>query len=340
MAWDGWKEGMAGPPVLAAKRELKRKFSYAKHLVENTFFDHDLTVALMTYQVAKNIELAKRGEPLLRTDGVLDWYTQKVLGLLDRKVVIFTVSGTGAVWSQGYPFDVAMRQDQSKVIVQPIGYPAAVFPMEHSANEGERELVAQMRRHLDANPSYVFILIGYSQGAMVVSRVLRRMMSGDLRQYFDRCIAGVTFGNPLRERGHFTGASDPGGQGLDPECLVDTPSWWHDYAIPGDIYTCGPGNYDLAALEHMRAIYLAVQGHFLTGRDNLGEQVLEVLMNPFAEVPAVVKAIVSGLGFVTANPPTAPHIEYHIRECFPGVTHFEHAVDYVRRAVSAGMRIE
>ncbi|QBI98681.1 lysin B [Mycobacterium phage Bobby] len=273
-------------------------------------------------------------------DGEVSDNDLRALGVpVPTKVVIFTVAGTGARWDQGYPFDLGRWQDQSRVILQPIGYRAAVFPMGPSVNEGEIELIRQMRIHLDRDPSLNFILIGYSQGAIVTSRVLRRMMSGDLAHYYDRCIAGVTFGNPMRERGHFVGGNDPGGQGLDPKPLVNTPSWWYDYAAKGDIYSSGPGNNDRQAAEHMTSIYLAVMGKFILGNDALVSQVIELFTNPFAEVPAVVKAIASGIGFVTSNPPTAAHIEYHIRECVPGVTYFDHAMGYVRQVIAANKRI-
>lgn len=348
MAWIGWQEGMVGTPVQSAKRQLRRKFSYAQHLDDTPAFTAELAEVLREYQTRKNAS-RRDGEYAvdpLRTDGVLDYATQKALGVLQPdpvevapKTVVFTVNGTGVGWDFGYPFDLARWQDQSRVTVQPIGYPAAVFPMESSVEAGEAELVRQMRLHLDPNPAVKFILIGYSQGAVVTSRILKRMRTaGDLNAYLDRCIAGVTFGNPLREAGHFTGATDPGGHGLDPDCLKGTPTWWHDYATEGDIYTCGAG-VEGDVMEYMTAIYLAVMGHLLTGRDNLAEQLFELFTNPFGEAPDVMKAIASGWGFVTANPPTAPHIEYHVRECFPGVTHFDHAFRFVRDTVEAGHRL-
>lgn len=274
-------------------------------------------------------------------DGVASDQDLRGLGIpVPSKVVIFTVAGTGANWDVGYPFDLARWQDQERVILQPIGYPAAMFPMGPSVNQGIDELVNQMRIHLDAEPSRKFILIGYSQGALVTSKVLQRMQgSGDLARYMDRCIAGVTFGNPAREHGKYVGTNNPGGQGLDPKCIANTPSWWYDYCTVGDIYGAGPGNDDHEAAEYMTSIFLAVQGHLLTGQDNLAQQVFELFLNPFGEAPAVMKAIASGIGFFTSNPPTAPHIEYHVRECVPGVTYFDHAMDYVRRVLMAGDRI-
>lgn len=331
---------MSGTKVQDAKRKLRAKFSYAKQLDDTIYFGHDLTLVLIEYQTRIN---TGGKQPPLRVDGVLDAATQYSLGIAEppppQKTVLFSVNGTGAAWnSANYPYDLCRWQDQSRVIHQPIGYPAAAFPMGPSAGAGEEELVNQMRRHLDGNDQK-FVLVGYSQGAMVTSRVLKRMLNGDLKQYLDRCIAGVTFGNPLREHGRFVGVHSPGGQGLDPEPIQGTPTWWYDYAAPGDIYAVGPGNDDHEAAEYMTSIYLAVQGHLLTGQDNLFQQVVELFLNPFGQAPAVMKAIASGLGFVFSNPPTAPHIEYHIRECIPGMTYFDHAMDYVRRVLIANQRI-
>lgn len=342
MAWSGWALGTAGPPVVAAKRVLRRKFSYASELDDSPTVTLPFLVVLAEYQRRKNAD-PNYGGRQLRTDGVLDWATQVALGIWQppppaERVVVFTVNGTGVGWDVGYPFDVGAAQDQSRIVLQPIGYPSAAFPMGPSAKAGEDELAKQMARHLDGN-SQKFILIGYSQGAMITSRVLRRMMVGDLQGYLGRCIAGVTFGNPLREEHHFVGDVDPGGHGLDPNCLVDTPDWWRDYAIAGDIYTCGDGGRDAEAMEYMTAIYSTVQGNAVSGRDSLGEQLIELFMNPFRQAPSVMKAIASGIGFVAAHPPTAPHIEYHVRQCFPGVTHFDSAVAFVRDSVNAGARL-
>lgn len=343
MTWIGWQEGMAGVPVRTAKEKLRAKFSYAAGLDDSLMFTRMLTEVLVEYQTRKNADPHYTG-PRLRCDGVLDFATRTALGTLGpqlppKRIVLFTVTGTGVNWNFGYPYDLARWQDQSRVYVQPVGYPGAVFPMGPSSEAGELELVRLMHEQLDGpNDDVLFMLIGYSQGAMVTSRVLRRMMGGDLTYYFDRCIGGVTFGNPLREAGHFTGDTDPGGHGLDPDCLTDTPPWWHDYAAAGDIYTCGAPD-DADAMEDCTAIYLAVQGHLLTGRDNLGQQIREILLNPIAEVPAAVRAITLGWEFITAHPPTAPHIEYHIRQCYPGVTYFDHAFGFVRRTIEARRRL-
>jgi hypothetical protein len=47
-------------------------------------------------------------------------------------------------------------------------------------------------------------------------------------------------------------------------------------------------------------------------------------------VLAAIQACVIGLTFVCQNPPTAPHIEYHLREVFPGQTYLAHAMQHVR----------
>lgn len=338
--WIGWQEGMVGTAVQAAKRELRRKFSYASSLDDTPVFTAELSAVLREYQRRRN---AAGASPALRTDGILDWTTQRSLGIAapapaGRKTVVFTVCGTGVGWDFGYPFDVGAAQDPARAVHQPIGYPAAVFPMGPSVLEGEAELVRQMRMHLDPHPDWGFVLVGYSQGAIVTSRALRRMVSGDLSGYYDRCLAGVTFGNPMREAGHCVGP-DPGGHGLDPQCLAGTPDWWHDHAIRGDIYTCGDGGKSPAAMEYMTAVYSAVQGHLMAGSDSLAEQLVELFSHPVREASPVVAAIGSGWGFVTADPPTAPHIEYHAREVSAGVTHLDHAVDYVRRVVAAGRRL-
>lgn len=232
------------------------------------------------------------------------------------------------MWT-GYPADVA-RRCADLYYWQPIGkYPARTFPMGSSVRVGVDEgvnLVLQYESKV--NPPEGYALFGYSQGGWLVSELLDEFRTGRLAHLVHKLIGGGAIGNPMRE------LDDRGGRGISDRRIVGTPSTWVEEFDPGDIYANVPNN-DVG--EDMTAIFKLVRMSGigdLFGPDSLTEQVVEMLVSPLREFPAVVEAIIRGLVFVGRKPATAPHIEYHIREREPGVTYFEHAVAHMRSLVA------
>lgn len=321
MGWVGWQPGMSGLPVQRAKKELFRRFSYAKTLDESQFFDWELQRVLAQYQVAKN---ASGYRPVLRTDGVLDWATQVALGLVvvaAPKTVgtLFTVAGTGADMWSGYPADLG-RAVKDRWYFQPVNYPAQAFPMGASVAAGRAEL-----KRLIRNTPGRIALAGYSQGAIVTSLTWLNDIKdprGELHDRVDDVRASVTWGNPCRERGKangnlLTGVPVPEGRGISDTLLSNTPDWWLDFAHGGnsrqgrDIYTDTP---DDASGEHMTAIFRLVQkvSGFL-GYNGLLEQLGEIVSDPVVELPAMLRAVYFGGAFVTTRPfATFPHCCYEV----------------------------
>lgn len=332
MAWIGWQPGMSGPPVAAAKKALKRKFSYAKALDDTPFFDWALQAALITYQQKKN---ATAYTPKLRTDGVLDYQTQVALGIVappkpKKAGTLFTVHGTGQPdpLGPGYPADVA-RAVLDVWNWQPIGnYSAQAFPMNVSVQQGLAELKVQIRNH----PGPI-ALAGYSQGAIITSMCWKHSIldpRGELHDRLPDVIAAVNWGNPCRELGVANGNRQEGvpvpeGRGISDDLLENTPSWWFDYAHGGnssfgrDIYTDTP---DDDTGEHMTAVFKTVQdasGFIAPG--GLLAQIGQMFTNPVAELPAVFRAIYFGGAFITTQPfATFPHCNYNLQP----------AIDYLR----------
>lgn len=237
--------------------------------------------------------------------------------------IIYTVAGTGVGETVGYPYDSARWSNPDLFEVVPIRYPAKAVPMNGSVDKGVAELV----RLMELNFGRTFALDGYSQGAIVTSIVLQRMMTGDLKKHYPFFIGGVTFGNPMREAGHtFPGGKDPGGRGVSDIRLVNTPDSYWDFANPGDIYTVTPlGD----AGEMQTAIYMAVMSQFFKGEDSLFSQVKELIKSPLKETLAAVVAIWNGIKFISGPIPTGPHVEYHVREVAPGVTGFDMAIRHL-----------
>lgn len=263
------------------------------------------------------------------------------------KPVLLTASGTGADMWTGYPADVARRMEDLWYF-QPINYPAAMFPMGQSVDQGINEGVRIVNEEIPVGTPTA--LVGFSQGGSVVSRLLDEYRTGRLKHRQSELVAGVTFGNPDRE------LDANGGRGISNRRIKNTPPWWIDLFDRLDIYANVPNN-DVG--EDMTAIFRFVQLRGiddLIGEDSILEQIIEIITGdgaiglprldnllrvpgmlakigvtgPLSGFPAAVMAIIKGIAFFGAKPATAPHIEYHIREIEPGVTYFDWAVRCLR----------
>lgn len=335
MGWEGWRVGMSGPTVATAKSILRVKFSsYAGHLDTSQYFSEDLQRALAEYQTRKNAS----NHLGLRTDGVLDWATQLALGVIapnpptptPTKGVILTCQGTGADMWTGYPADTA-RAVADVFTWQPIGnWPASPFPMRPSYRRGIEELVVQCRRHA-GRPK---VLAGYSQGAIVTSRVWRDEISKpggrlyDLRREF---VGAVTWGNPDREQGKANGNlvagwPVPEGPGITGDNLRDTPDWWLDFAHGAnsqwgrDMYT-DASTKELVLLDQ-QAIWRLIESVDLIGRNSLLERIVNLLERPVIESVAMFQAIYDAGAFFLSKPfATYAHCSYEVQP----------AVDWLRQ---------
>ena len=330
MSWAGWQVGMSGPTVREAKRVLKVKFSYAKGLDSSDLFTEDLRAVLIEYQKRKNA-VNNLG---LRTDGVLDWSTQVALGVINpnppaekpKKGVILTVQGTFVDMWTGYPADTA-RAVQDLYYWQPIGnYDAQPFPMKPSYEQGIEELVLQCRKHA-GKPK---VLAGYSQGAIVTSRVMKHEVmnpEGRLHDLKDEFVGGVTWGNPDRELGvangnAFAGWRIPEGRGITDDRLVGTPDSWLDFAHGAnsrwkrDLYTDAPN--DESGVD-MTTIWKLVEDVSLSSLTGVMVNLLEVVQKPMEQVVPLFRAILHAGAFFFSG--TGPHLNYDI----------EPAVKYLRQ---------
>jgi hypothetical protein len=260
---------------------------------------------------------------------LLDEYgIQTILGGIPVvPTVLFTVQGTAMPdpFGPGYPADLARALVGARpdlFVWQPVGvYPATAFPMRKSYMIGVVELVRLMTT---VWRGWNFILIGYSQGAIVTSIVLQRMMTGDMKEFLPHMTAGVTWGNPCRELGHsIPGGIDNGGQGIVTPTNVDTPTRWYDFACdaamvgaPGDdLYCkCGKGGTDLSVADE-RAVWDIVN----TGNPlNLAKAVAMLLAHPnFKGGYGAAKAAFQALNFFVAKG-IRPHTSYQFTQPIAG----------------------
>src|SRR6185503_8841984 len=120
-----------------------------------------------------------------------------------------TVSGTGVdMWNATPPQPAAVIPLLNPALCwwQPVGnYPADVFPMGSSVQAGVDELVNLFN---NTHPSGSTILMGYSQGAIVVSHFIRDEVlkaGGRCFGQANRIVAVATWGNPCRLPGFASG---------------------------------------------------------------------------------------------------------------------------------------
>jgi len=321
VSWLGWQVGMSGQTVREAKRVLRVKFSYAKGLDSSDLFTEELRTVLAEYQRRKNAA----NNLSLRTDGILDWSTQVALGVINpnppaekpKKGVILTVQGTFVDMWTGYPADTA-RAVQDLFYWQPIGnYDAQAFPMKPSYDQGIEELVVQCRKHA-GKPK---VLAGYSQGAIVTSRVLKHEVlnpAGRLHDLKDEFVGGVTWGNPDRELGiangnAFAGWPVPEGRGITDDRLDGTPDWWLDFAHGAnsqwkrDLYTDAPN--DEAGVD-MTTIWRLVENVTISSLTGLMVNLLDAVQKPMEQIVPMFRAVLYAGAFFFSG--TGPHVNYDI----------------------------
>lgn len=135
--------------------------------------------------------------------------------------------------------------------IQRVSYPAASLGMGVSITAGTTSVINRIN---DLPAGYPFALGGYSQGAAVMSSVLREMQTGSLTSRYSSFLGGVMFGSPRRMTnwrgpigGTWSGAWDvpgslTGGHGSFPTTglwprLTNPPDTWVEFAHPDDIFT-------------------------------------------------------------------------------------------------------
>jgi len=157
---------------------------------------------------------------------------------------------------------VVYRANQNFYNWVPVSYPAA-FPgaavnIDNAWQPGNISFAdsvtigTQSMISLIQNTPGTFALCGMSQGAMVISNVLKAMQPGGvLASRYNDCIAGVAFGNPMRRQGGgLPGVASTTGAGmfsvpnpvgaLSGLSNVAVPDWWWEMNCPGDFFSDAP----------------------------------------------------------------------------------------------------
>lgn len=246
---------------------------------------------------------------------------------------LFTVNGTNVPdpFGPGFSGDVAralIDVADGMWVWQPIGYPAATFPMGPSVSAGCRELRTQIGRYTGK-----IALSGYSQGAMVVDTVWRDDIldaAGELHHRLEDVVAIVNFGDPMRCPGiangnKFAGRPLPakldrfttgGIAGPGDLTAEQTPDFLLSFANDGDLYACAPTgddpwHHETEVGHNERIIFDLVQKATPLTLLAIAEEAAELLLKPMSEVLPLVQAIFNGLTFAGKGM-QAPHWTYDI----------------------------
>lgn len=258
--------------------------------------------------------------------------------------VLYTVNGTGVAdpFGPGFAADIGRAISDRWTDVwaqfwggpgniftwQPIGYPAAMFPMRPSIDAGKAEL----SRLISLQPAGTPIaLAGYSQGAIVTGELWRDEILNPAGRHHHRLadvIGIMQFGDPIRCPGiahgnTIAGLPQPGK--LDDEvtggiagknCLTpeQTPDFLLSCALDGDLYAAAPVGADpwttpaeVGKIE--TAIYDLVLSLGVTSVLEIAEIIADAFNHPITTCIAMVQAIINGLTFAAAGT-NAPHWHY------------------------------
>jgi hypothetical protein len=209
------------------------------------------------------------------------------------------------------PFVNTAVADYYRVLTVP--YSASLLDAGASIDEGINSLVGQIK-----SSSEPFILAGASQGATVISEVLRNhLQAGDLTARMPDMWQAFTFGNPERQATKtYPGGSDPGGHGvrLAQYRITNTPANWWEFAMPGDMIATN-GDDSISQLATAIFEWISSQGSVTVGPtasvsdiQNETTTALQGLASLSAWTPAQIASTYQSLW--AALTWTTPHMSY------------------------------
>jgi hypothetical protein len=144
------------------------------------------------------------------------------------------LEGVNMAVGPGYdPMFVDFPADYSRIEVISVTYPGAMFPMEDSVNVGVEHLIEMINQ----TPGK-FILMGVSQGALVISNVYDQIRNGVLQHRNDDLVMGWAADNLRREKNR----SFPGAPGWHNEGygimtpLQNTEDRWWEWSLTAGTY--------------------------------------------------------------------------------------------------------
>ena len=229
---------------------------------------------------------------------------------------VYTINGfMGDCWAGPQADTGRYLSDQGTRLAywQPVAYNAGAFPLGIGAASGLAELQNLFTQHAAEGRTNI-LMSSWSLGSIVAVEALQHSMRGDVGwPPLSAWKGATTFGNPYREAGSYapkTGpgaVSDPGGAGIGGPAnnLKGTPSWWHDYAHPGDLYAVCPTG---PVGDDIRIIFDFVLEKWSGAFSDLWLEAQELVNGPLKAAPSVLMAVIQAIAFYGGG--TAQHVNY------------------------------
>jgi hypothetical protein len=286
---------------------LKRFRSYAlgvdgQPLRNDGYFGYD------EEKVQKEYERRTKQTP----DGIVSDHDLGALGL--AQPVIFTVEGHLSNMWFGPCADNARRlQQEGKAYWQPVGYNSNKIPFDNPSGVRELARLISASRLPDGTPfppGTPWGIIGFSQGAMVVSDFLeQQILNGPLKWRLKDLRRSLCLGNPRREFGKCAPWADnppptnTGGILLSGQFVTTgTPleGIHAENANAKDLFA--QNTMDKAGLTKEAIARIITQNSWIGGPSAIFARVLALLGNIPSESIAAVKATISAIMFLASNP--------------------------------------
>lgn len=290
-------------------------------MTDGMFIDFNIPLGLynLVQQVIANTQHNPNTPQIATPPANRMWFSQpRTSTSSTQQITLYTVAGTGNsaqvgarnTGAAGFAAQVGSGVDADLYNWVPVAYPATlVFADSVAAG------VDTLTNLIISTPG-PFVMVGYSQGAVVVSQVLQQLQSGSLVNRMSDLVAGVTFGNPMREAGHtFPNGIDPGGHGImDADSrLAGTPDLWWDFAVPQDLATT---TGDDSVGTRLTSVFMNFYNNFVLGGN------VALFLEGIAGLPDDVIAIFTAFAPFMMGPqgPRSPHSQYGVYTPLPGNT--------------------
>ena len=261
---------------------------------------------------------------------------------------VFVFGGTG----ESYPGDtrtivpegtmlwnVTKDLNPAEITSEWVAYPSTFGPaggdvMGMSMEQSTAIAVAEGINRIN-NYTGKFALLGYSQGALVSSRIGYEILNGSLQHRKNDCVFVGNFASGYRNQGQtFHLGNTLNGQGLLGGRGSTAPIDWFDYCLPGDMYgdTIGSDSYldEVAKLvtgmtfSDPVAWALSVVGQLSSGtwlQDNIDEMITD----PAEAVRKIYNTVAAIVYFFQSN----VHVKYAEWEIIPGWTATRHCANHM-----------
>lgn len=340
--WIGWMLGDwshnfdgtdADPTVRRAKAYMRAMFrSYAGGLADTNKFDQQMqdVVGIMQDKLVARPMTSVVLRPGNFIHGVLDLPTQQAMGfkkLVFTLPIIFTVEGHLSDMFVGPAASNAQILEAQHVChAKPVAYASGDLPFNNKS--GVEALVKMFQGNAiegppadPRNPDGPKIMwpfpvgtnwgvVGFSQGAMVVSDFMRSEVLAPTGRCHNRLASfrrGLGIGNPFRERGKMCRWNDnppPADTGGIMDKLFVTTGTviadrWEENANDGDMFACN--GTDQAAKDKTAIAKIITQNGW-GGTAGIFARVLALFGNPVGEGFAAIKAAFDAIIFLARNP--------------------------------------